>query len=383
MFNALAILRGRVSSCPFSIFRTIPGKPSLLAAGLFTVILLLAISTQGLSAGVEGLVAYRGEFMPGVRIYALDKPEFDPGRGAAHVSEPTDADGRFSMNVKPGKYYLVAYLKGEGRRGSFDPGDYYCFYSGNPVRVGENGPAHVGFNMIRIPADGVESTGFTGIQGHVLYDDKPLGRCYLYVYKDAGDEFRGMGFYVAPVGPEGKFRVRLPAGSYYLIGRQRQEGGMYGPLKKNDKVGFYYANPVTVSENRTREISLEVIDRVEMLEEIWFEKGTSGAIEVYGTVSDAEGTPLENIYVLVYSDRDTSGKPRYISPKTGKDGVFRIDLYSGGEYYLLAREQLGGPPGSGEYYGPSGDDGKGGRHFTAGPGSPKVEINLKIGKHSP
>ncbi len=339
-------------------------------------------STTG-AATISGLAAFRGDFQVGVRIYALTGPDFEPSKQYSRVSRPSDTGGRFAMEVEPGRYYFVAFKKNKGTAAKYEPGDWYCFFSGNPVQVREGISTHVGFNLIRIPGDGEVYPGFTGLEGILTFEGKPLGKSYLYVYHDVSDEFRGMGFYVAPIGPEGRFKVKLPPGRYYLIGRQRQEGGMYGPIKKNDKVGYYYANPVEVVPEKTRNVTLEVISRVEMLEESGFETEAAGAFTVSGMIKDTGGKPLPGVRVLLYDNRGTSGKPRYVSPVTGPDGLFAVKVQVEGVYYLVAREGLGGPPGEGEFYGRREDVSGKPVALALGSANPSVSVSLIIRKYSP
>ncbi len=356
------------------------GRTLLTAAALLVALLLLR-GAAAPAATVDGLAAYRGDFLAGAVVYALDAPVFDPAVKYARASVPTDASGRFAMEVPPGKYYLVAYRKDAGKRAGFEAGDYYCFYSGNPVRIAGEKVVHVGFNMVRVPADGERTPGFGGVEGRLFFGDEPLGKAYVYVYQNAADEFRGMGFYIAPVGPDGRFKIKLKPGRYFLIGRQRQGGGMYGPLQKNDKVGFYYANPVDVVLDQTVKVSLETISRIEMLEEIWFEKESAGARVMSGTVRNRAGRPVEGVHILLYDNPEASGKPKYISRKTGADGAYRVEVYQDGEYYLVARQSLGGPPGEGEYYGRYRSGGQAAA-VSLGPASPEAKVDLSVAPYA-
>jgi hypothetical protein len=341
--------------------------------------LLLARSVP--AALLEGVTSRRGVLTPGVRIYALPGPDFDPRGEHRLVSPPSGADGLARMDLPAGKYHLVAY-RGGGKGKGLQPGDLYCYFSGNPVEVGREGKVPVGFNLITIPADAAAGRGFTGVEGKVLFEDKPLGRCYLYVYTDAKDEFRGLGFTVVPVGPQGTFRVGLPPGSYYLIARQRQGGGMAGPIRKNDRVGYYYGNPVRVLRDETRRVEVEVTARLDNLEEAGVAPD-AGAV-VRGEVRSTSGKPLGNLVVLFYQTADLSGRPSFVSERTDDRGAFIAQPTRDGVYYLLARENLGGPPEEGEYYGVlAGRDGKP-SPVTLGPGaSPRLVVTVDRHRGAP
>jgi hypothetical protein len=96
------------------------------------------------------------------------------------------------------------------------------------------------------------------------------------VYGDAATNFRGMGLAAVPAGEDGRFRIKLPPGSYYLLARKRRGGGMYGPPGRDDYIGYYPGNPVTVRPGVFSPLLLEVTTRVDTLEEIWFRRGAPG-----------------------------------------------------------------------------------------------------------
>ncbi len=353
----------------------LPGFVYLLSWALIVGVPLAAGIPPAGAAVIEGVAAFRGELQQGVRIWALPTPAFDPAAGGP-VSPASDLKGKFSFTLDRGRYYLVAFKKGGGAKKGREPGDYYCFYSGNPVTVGGDEPLAVGFNLIRLPDDGRVAPGPTGVDGTIIFEGKPLGRSYLYLYQNAADDFHGMGFSTMPVGPDGRFKARLPPGTYYFIARQRQEGGMYGPLKKNDRVGYYYANPLTVQADRTRTIILEVVRVVDNLEESGLAGRAPMGYAVTGTVHDPGGKPLAGLRVLLYGSPDTSGKPRFVSGASGGDGSFRLEVPAPGSYYLVARKNLGGPPEAGEYYSRWEDRDRKALPVTVGPQNPRVSLTL-------
>ena len=175
----------------------------------------------------------------------------------------------------------------------------------------------------------------------MLFEDKPLGRAYVHVYSDAGTNFRGMGLASVPAGEDGRFRIKLPPGSYYVLARKRQGGGMYGPPGKDDYIGYYPGNPVTVRPGAFTPLLLEATTRVDLLEEIWFTEGASaGWFE--GKVTEAAGKPAAGLYVLFYTDEAMSGTPAFVAGPTDAKGHFKVRA-AAGKFHLLARSNLGGP----------------------------------------
>jgi hypothetical protein len=83
----------------------------------------------------------------------------------------------------------------------------------------------------------------------------------------------------------------------------------------------------------------------------------TGETRISGTVRDLRGRPVAGIYVSAYRDSMMISKPDYISRVTGPDGSYVVDLAEGGEYYIGARNTLGGPAEKGDLLGKySGDE---------------------------
>lgn len=311
-----------------------------------------AVAVDGpASSGIEGLAAFRGDFVPGVVVMAFS----DPGPGTADVpvatAAPTDDSGRYSLPVPPGSYYLLA-VKTAGDQWPLPAGaeGLFSYYLGNPIIVEKGKMTRVGFNLVRMGGEDEPIRGKgSGVSGQVLFEDRPLGRAYVHVYRDGGTNFRGMGMAALPTGEEGLFRVKLPPGKYYLLTRKRLGGGIYGPPGKNDHIGYYHGNPVEVRADETRRVTLETTTRVDLIEEIWF-KEQKGAGWLRGVVTDGEGKPAEGLYVLFYTDGTLAGAPVFVAGPTDGEGRFKVRAAEG-EYHVLARSKLGGPPEAGEWYG--------------------------------
>jgi hypothetical protein len=81
---------------------------------------------------------------------------------------------------------------------------------------------------------------------------------------------------------------------------------------------------------------------------------------VAGRVVDSRGEPAAGLRVLGFTDPRMAGKPLALSPPSGPDGAFRLDLPGGERYFLGARSRLGGPAEPGEKVGTyRGEDGSG------------------------
>ncbi|PLY03095.1 MAG: hypothetical protein C0623_02565 [Desulfuromonas sp.] len=307
------------------------------------VILLMIAGTALAATGVRGRIAWRGELVPGLTVRAYKSISDIAEERVVAASGPSQVDGTYSLALEPGSYYLTA----RDYEGEPKPGNYFCYYSGSPVRVVAGHETTVGFNLIRVPEETAPvDSGYSGIKGRLSFQGEPLERAYLYVYKDASRGFKGPGYFVQPVA-RGDFRLRLPPGEYYLLARKRAKGGQFGPIEIGDYFNYYYGNPVRVEPNRIVDVELETITRMPMLEE---GEGVpfSG---VRGVVRDRSGRPVAGLHVFAYRQPGMTGNPDFFSPKTGSDGTFELALPAAGSYYLLARKNFGGPAVEGELYG--------------------------------
>jgi len=311
--------------------------------------LLLFFAIPALAAsGVQGRVSWRGEVVPGLKIRAYRSIADIPADRAVAVSAPTATDGTYSLDLAPGSYYLTA----RSYEAKPAAGDYFCYYSGAPVRVGAGAYSKVGFNLIRIPQEAEPtSAASSGISGMITFQDNPLERVYLYVYTDPGDGFKGPGYRIQPV-EKGSFKLRLPPGDYWLLARKRAKGGQFGPIETGDYFNYYYGNPVRVAPGAVREVKIETITRLSLFEE----EGEPPLNGIEGRIVGPDGQPVAGLCVFAYREPDMTGTPEVFSPRTGVDGTFRLPLPGPGVWYLLARENFGGPAGDGELYGRHGGE---------------------------
>ena len=310
---------------------------------LFACVLICLVSVTAFAeSGVRGRVAWRGELIPEITVRAY-RQIADIGKGdVVAVSAPTDLDGLYQLELKPGNYVLTA----SNSSGALQPGDLFCYYSGSPIQVPADGYRNVGFNLIRVPdAQPGKDAARSGIYGQLSYQGEPLEKAYLYVYKDPSKNFKGPGYFIQPVA-RGDFRLNLPPGEYYLLARKRMQGGQFGPIEIGDYFNYYYGNPVRIEAGQVQEIKIETVTRLSMLEEDVVDlQGVSGQ------VVDASGVAQAGLYVFAYRQAAMTGNPDFFSAPTGADGYFEISLPDSAPYYLLARQAFGGPAGDNELYG--------------------------------
>ena len=340
-----------------------------MARRFLLISLALLISIQALAAeGIQGRAAWRGELVPEVTVRAYRTIE-DIAAGRVVASSAASAlDGTYRLELPPGQYFLTA----RDFEGAPQPGDHFCYYSGAPVRVQTGSFTNVGFNLIRIPSEAApQRDSFTGIHGGISYLDQPLERVYLYVYRSAKDAFKGPGYTIVPV-EKGSFRLRLPPGEYYLLARKRAKGGRFGPIEVGDRFNYYYGNPVTIEPGVSREVRIETITRLSMLEG----EEITPVQEIRGRIRAAAGVSTSGVRVFAYHDATMTGTPAFFSAPADPDGSFVPPIDLPGTYYLVARESFGGTAAPGEFYGRFG--GEQGAPVTVREGATIEEVTIDV-----
>jgi len=196
----------------------------------------------------------------------------------------------------------------------------------------------------------------------MIKDGGPMSRG-MVVFFDAAtgpapdpDKFVRIPDQITDLDEEGKFRIMLPAGKYYMGAIKRMSGEMIGPpldndyfLIKRDKDG----NAVVFNIEKDKEQSTGVV-----AEAVPFKrKVPEGASGISGTIIDMAGDPVERAIVFAYINDTLTGIPPFASYRTGPDGTYIITMDKGGNYYLRVRDVYGGgPPAEGSVMGGYGED---------------------------
>ncbi|MHB8709737.1 MAG: hypothetical protein ACYC9I_12750, partial [Desulfuromonadales bacterium] len=287
-----------------------------LKAGLVFGLLLLCAGAAWGASGVQGRAAWRGELVPGIVVRAYRSiPDIATGKAVAEAA-PVGLDGTYKLELPPGSYYLTA----RDGSGPLRPGNYFCYYSGAPVQVVAGSFRNVGFNLVRVPQEAAaEKAPRSGIRGEITFQDVPLERAYLYIYREADKGFKGPGYLIQPV-EKGSFRINLPPGKYWLLARKRLRGGQFGPIEIGDYFNYYHGNPVTVSAGAVHEVRIETITRLSMLED----DPDAPFVGVRGRILDAAGKPVARLHVFAYRQAEMTGTPEFFSAPTGLDGRFEL-----------------------------------------------------------
>jgi len=314
---------------------------SRLAALLLLWLLTLPLPLA--AAVIEGRVVGDHGPLAGVTVQAFAGLDF--ATTALATAAPSQADGRFRLEVPPGSYALFAWSADRS---------HFAFCGRNPVTVGDSAtPVWAGLQAVPVAAatrGGYADPYSAAIEGQVLHGGKPVANASVFVYPDLSAQFKGFGLGMsAPTDVQGLFEVPLPAGSYYLVARVRHGGSLVGPLQAGDLFGYLPANPVTVGDGEVVKVALPVIavpEKVSRHAATMF-----GQTRISGLVVDRAGKPLAGLQALLYADDAMLNRPLYVSQPTGADGVFQLSFPTGGTFYLAARNTLGGTPAPGELYG--------------------------------
>jgi len=308
--------------------------------------------------GLEGRVTVDGQVVTGGAVFAYlsyaDVLAYKPFAASGATAD----DGSYSLDLPPGKYFVVAKKRAAGLAdGPLAVGDALSYNGSNPITVDPGGYVHVGFSLSRkveeiAYRDGPDpATG--SLEGVIEYQGKPLEGAGLRIFLDAADLFRGQGYSTAPpTGKSGAFRIDLlPESAFYLIVRKRAKGTGAGPIAEGDYFGYFVENPVQVHVGKVAKVRIEVINKASEIgkdDSLFRATGT----QIVGRILDKAGKVVPGVYAFAYEDKVMAHeRPSFISREVDKEGRYVINISSGGIYYIGARSAYGDSPGLGEWYG--------------------------------
>jgi hypothetical protein len=161
---------------------------------------------------------------------------------------------------------------------------------------------------------------------------------------------------VADLDKEGRFRVALTSGKYFMGAIKRMSGEMIGPPQDGDY--FFISQdskglPFVYSIEKDKNLNIGIIaEAVPFKREI-----PKDATGITGIISDLNGNPVRGAIVFAYFTETMTGLPPFTSYRTGKDGKYLINVSHSGKYYLRVRDIYGGgPPVSGAIMGGYGEE---------------------------
>ncbi|MCK4837199.1 MAG: OmpA family protein [Desulfobulbaceae bacterium] len=215
------------------------------------------------------------------------------------------------------------------------------------------------------------------ISGQIYVNDTPQAFALVsFFLKEKGPPpieggMRRVPEFLSRTDAEGKFKVNVSAGVYYVGVLIRVPGAVPGPPRQGEK--FYF-----VSE-KAGELSLlnikaqEVVDKGRLnvaLSETF--RSLEDFFTVEGVVRDNNGAPVKGVVVLGKSQLNIP-RPEFISKRTDESGSYQLKLPPQKAFYLIARETIAGArPRPGSFIGTYGIESKTGLATPSifGAGSP-------------
>ncbi|WP_020674953.1 carboxypeptidase-like regulatory domain-containing protein [Geopsychrobacter electrodiphilus] len=304
-------------------------------------ILLSASLAQAGLIPVAGKVAVSGEGIAGVVVSAWPLATVSFGDTPPFQSAPSDKAGMFQLELPSGEYYFLA-----------QNDQYFGFYGRNPVNVAGKGvdDLRIALPLRNPPRAEKPADSLPGVVVKTTTEGKPVAGVVLMVYPDLNSQLKGMGFGMSlPSDADGVTELSLGSGTYYIVARKRQSGGMTGPLSAGDYFGYYAGNPVTIKDTQVLSLGIDLVEvpqKVKQQADHLF-----GTTSIRGRVQNAVGTPVAGVRVLLYPDATMLNRPLYVSQPSTSKGEYVLSFPKGGTYFLAARNKLGGAPAPGELYG--------------------------------
>jgi len=218
--------------------------------------------------GVSGQVTLDGTPVEGAVIFAYtDLGSQLKGMGYL-MSAPTDADGRFNLQLEDGTYYLLA-RKRQGRSGMgpLRAGDLVGYAPDNPLKVRSGQAPPLTIPLLQVPekVDRMQDSlfGSTRISGRIVdANGKPIAGVRAVIYDRP--QMLDRPLYVSqPTGSDGRYVISLPQGGVYFLAARNTLGGAPAP---GDLYGTYNRDP----EHKLQVESGSVHNGIDMVvEKMW------------------------------------------------------------------------------------------------------------------
>lgn len=151
---------------------------------------------------------------------------------------------------------------------------------------------------------------------------------------------------ITMIDDKGTFTADLKEGDYYISAMKKLSKDLIGPPVDGDYVyperrkdlksdqQLYFVNKGKVTNIGT------------IAEAVPFRKKTAilpeGITAIQGIILDAEEKPVLGAIAMAFISSSVTGKPFYVSERTGKDGKYLLRVGEGGTYYIKIRTTLKG-----------------------------------------
>ena len=178
-----------------------------------------ALETHLLKAKVSDV---EGRPMVGAKLFLYDSPNVR--MPAQFISALSDRAGQLQIDLPPGKYWVVARFKPDGKYGPLMPGDKH---SGEPLEVDLTaGGVETDFVVADLRELGQKkratATDALRLKGRVV-DTQGAPVAQAVVFANRSKEFSELpDFISAWTGADGQYEIYLPPGAIYYVGVSRQ-----------------------------------------------------------------------------------------------------------------------------------------------------------------
>lgn len=193
----------------------------------FVLAIVLLLLTCGVPAEAAHLLKANiadiaGRPVAGAKLFLYDSPAVR--RPADFISPLSDSAGRLQIELPPGRYWVVARYKADGKYGPLLPGDRH---SGEPLEVDlSGGGAEADFVVADIREIGQKkragATDALRLKGLVV-DTQGLPVARAVVYANRSREFNEVPEFISVWTEEdGRYELFLPPDDSYYLGTSRQ-----------------------------------------------------------------------------------------------------------------------------------------------------------------
>jgi uncharacterized GH25 family protein len=317
-------------------------------------LLLLAACTTDTGSGLGGKLIFANQPIAAASVEIYLKSDKDRST-LPFMTTTTDAQGVYQVQLPAGRYFIIAKL-----RQTLDDGRTRMLMAecpANPIEVRDHQQRTIPtFSLREMGRDGaLVALPETGVRGRLLAVGQPVANATVYVYTESASGLMGPSYGESVQSDEsGFFQIDLPAGRFFFVARKRSGGSRMGEPDAGDLNGIYPNNPVDISAGRYTDLPdlmLTPVDATVRAERLADGKFAATPTWFSGRVVNQDGRPVPDIFVFAYLDSRMVGKPTYISAATDDLGTYRLNLGTGGTYYLGARSTFGGPLEPGEWVG--------------------------------
>ena len=188
------------------------------------------------------------------------------------------------------------------------------------------------FSLMAVVFSGCGPEGESGLEGRLLFQDKPLAAAQIEIYLRADKDRSVQPFAVASSDADGVYRVVLPEGRYFVIGKKRETTA---DGRSRMLMGESPGNPHDVTSGVAKVAGFN-------LREMGREGLAAADASLSGRVT-REGEAAARVFVYVYPENggELMGPSYGEAVQTDADGRFTVELPAG-RYALVARLRAAG-----------------------------------------